>query len=577
LKKTEIKVKYSEGNYRNIFGEINMKDLIFRLKKYRDLIHNSALVICTIISIYILAILLTSGKNPSENVYFLGFAIKQNSINGVYQGIITFMSVVMVCVNTKVGRAISNILILIAILSDAFVCIISHTSGPMPGILNGIICLIYLNIVAVVLTQFEKRGMEDAVTKLLNHRGVMKNMKKAIKGKKTFNTLYIHISDPRTVIDQMSYEFTELMYIEIANRIRSAVGEKHIIGKLEGNDYVVLLPYGESVEEASQKIISFMDQEIHLEREGVSNDVWLPAHIGVATFPNHGKTRDDLIHNAGMAAYNAYIKKEKHPLFYNEKMAETRTGIAAIEEKIHQALNEDSFYLVYQPQYYLDNKKLRGFETLIRCKFQDGTAMYPSEFIPVAEKSELITAIDGYVIGKAIKDFKEIINDKKIILSVNVSAKTMADDGFVDFVKEVLVREGFSAECLEIEITEYSFVESMDQTIANIKGLKDLGVMIALDDFGTGYTSLSQLLNLPIDLLKIDKSLIDDIEGNKLNQDFVDSVIYMGHLMECEVISEGVETVGQLEVLKSHECDFVQGYVWGKPMEEQDAKELALA
>ncbi len=548
------------------------------LKKYRDSVHAFVLCACTFISVLSLVLLLQGGKNSQEIVMLLGkIPVRQNSINGVYQGIITMMSVFMVCVNPRVGRSTSSFVIFMAIISDAIVCITRKITEPIPGLLNAAICFVCVNIISFTLLRLEKRGMEDVVTKLYNQRGLMKKLKKAMKKQKKFNLLYIHISDSHTAIEQMDYEYVEQMYKEVAGRVRQIVGDEHVVAKMEGNDYTVILPYGESVEENAKAIIEAMEKEMHLVVDNISHNVYMPAFIGVANYPEDGATEDELIHNAGLAVYQAYSKKMKSHVKYDVAFAEKIKNLASIEKKIHKAIVEDSFYLVYQPQYHLAEKKLRGFETLIRCKFQDGTVMWPSDFIPVAEKSELITAIDGLVIRKAIQNFKETVKDREITLSINVSAKTMADKEFVVFVKKVLKTEEFPPSCLEIEITEYSFVESMDQTIANINGLKELGVMIALDDFGTGYTSLSQLLNLPIDLLKIDKSLIDDIEGSKINQDFVDSVIYMGHLMDCEVISEGVETEGQLEVLKNHECDFIQGFVWGRPMEENDAKKLALA
>ena len=150
----------------------------------------------------------------------------------------------------------------------------------------------------------------------------------------------------------------------------------------------------------------------------------------------------------------------------------------------------------------------------------------------------------------------------------------MASSDFVDRVLDIISKTSFPPENLEIEITEYSFAMSMDQTVENVMRLKENGIQVALDDFGTGYTSLSQLLKLPISVLKIDKSLIDDIVTNQTNCDFVDAIIYMGHLMNCEVISEGVEYLDQLNILKEHECDFIQGFIWSKPINYDDALSL---
>ena len=200
----------------------------------------------------------------------------------------------------------------------------------------------------------------------------------------------------------------------------------------------------------------------------------------------------------------------------------------------------------------------------------------PGEFIPVVEKTELINKIDSYVIRRALNEAKKMveIKNKEITISVNVSAKNISSPGFVDEITKALKDSEFPPECLEIEITEYSFAEDRDITIENVTKLRKLGIQIALDDFGTGYTSLSQVMHLPISLLKIDKSLIDDIENNQVNREFVDAIIYMGHLMNCEVISEGVESPEQLGLLMDHECDFIQGFVWGRPLEFNNAVEL---
>lgn len=174
-------------------------------------------------------------------------------------------------------------------------------------------------------------------------------------------------------------------------------------------------------------------------------------------------------------------------------------------------------------------------------------------------------------------EFRDVvINDnQELIVSVNVSAKNIGSTAFVDKVKTMLNETGFPAKNLEIEITEYCFVQDVDVTINNINMLHDMGIQVALDDFGTGYTSLSYLAKMPINLLKVDKTLIDGIEENQKSREFVNVVISMGHLMGCEVVSEGVETENQVELLGNQACDFIQGYVWGRPLDYEIAKKMA--
>lgn len=244
---------------------------------------------------------------------------------------------------------------------------------------------------------------------------------------------------------------------------------------------------------------------------------------------------------------------------------------AHIESVIHEALHNEYFFMMYQPQYYIKDHSLRGYEALIRLRLPDGTFMSPGEFIPLAESTGLIVEIDNYVLEHSMAQFvTKLSSDKKVLVSVNISARTISDAGFVKKVMDCITKTGFDPKALELEITEYSFADDNKQTIENILELREKGINIALDDFGTGYTSLSQLIQIPFDLLKIDKSLVDDIEKDKVKRDFVKSVIELGHLVESEVIAEGVEKDEQIDILKERGCDFVQGYLWGRPMNFDD-------
>ena len=234
-------------------------------------------------------------------------------------------------------------------------------------------------------------------------------------------------------------------------------------------------------------------------------------------------------------------------------------------------------FLVYQPQFIGADKKLLGFETLLRMKVPEEGIISPAEFIPAAEKSDLIFDIDHYVLDRAMREFAEPIKKAgcSYMLSINISARHITSPDFVDDVKQAVERSGFPVECLEIEITEYCFVASIDDAIRNINLLKEMGVKIALDDFGTGYASLSYLSKLPIDLVKIDKSFVDNIETDETACDFISAVISIGHILGCKVISEGVESEAQLDLLIDRECDYIQGYVWGKPLEYSAALGVA--
>ena len=254
--------------------------------------------------------------------------------------------------------------------------------------------------------------------------------------------------------------------------------------------------------------------------------------------------------------------------------------------------------LVYRPKYFtVSNVKVLGrhissilFERAVK------RTLRRISFVPDAVYGHFwFSAVAGYEYARRrkipliaatgesdIKMMNPDLNHSKSICQkvdgvVCVSSKNMESGTFVEEVKAALEKAKFPPKNLEIEVTEYCLLQSFDKTIENIKALREMGVQVALDDFGTGYSSLSYLEKLPINLLKIDKSLVDDIEKNFKSQQFVSAVIYMGHLMGCEVVCEGVESEGQLRLLKNNKSDFIQGYIWGKPMDFEKAKELISA
>ena len=283
-----------------------------------------------------------------------------------------------------------------------------------------------------------------------------------------------------------------------------------------------------------------------------------------------------MLRDAETALARTRNMSEQRICIFNEKMENLDIKQREAEFLVKEALKNKYFYLVFQPQFTTDEKKLRGFETLIRCRKPDCSIVSPAEFIPAAEKSNLIMRIDDFVLQTAMTEFKPLLANAEndITLSINISAKTMGSKDFISRIRRIIEGTGFPTENLELEITEYSFAESMETTISNIKALHEMGIKIALDDFGTGYTSIKQLMMLPINILKVDKSLIDDIESSQSMRDVVDSVIYMGHVMNCEVISEGVEKEAQLDILREHKCDFIQGFIWGKPVDFEEAKSM---
>ena len=248
-----------------------------------------------------------------------------------------------------------------------------------------------------------------------------------------------------------------------------------------------------------------------------------------------------------------------------------------IEKKIRDALENDRIFFNLQPQFDMSHK-LRGFEVLARMTDSDGNFISPAEFIPVAEQVGLIDRVDATVFRKSAIFFGGLLKKSgaDITLSVNASVRHLMKNNFLDEVRETLKISGVPASNLEIEITESIMIDSLDKAFQCIKELKNMGIKIAIDDFGVGYSSLSYLNKLPANLLKVDKSFIDKMNSGKASKQYVAAIISIGHIMGFEVISEGVEQPEQLETLRNIGCDFIQGFIWGRPLPKEEAERLVL-
>ena len=491
------------------------------------------------------------------------------------------LCLLLVSLNYKYGSRISIGLVTFSIIAIISKVIRFRSLTPIPGLITSIIMLFVIYIVYSFYKKIWKNSFIDYLTGFKNRRKFGEDIEAKIHDKDPFWLACIEIEGFKQINDIYGLQAGDHILKELAKNLKASIGKKDSLYRVTGANFYCILDGASRPETVLKEIMEIEHRLIVipdsvLVKDSAYKSCKFSISVGLASFPDDAMDSITLLKFSDVALAYAKKKEGNKVSFFNKSMESEEIKQKEAELLINEAIEKNYFYLVYQPQYTIADKKLRGFETLIRCRKPDGSIISPAVFIPAAEKSNLIFKIDDYVLRRAMTEFKDVVKNscQNLTISVNVSAKNMARMNFADNVKNILTETGFPANNLEIEITEYSLADSINTTIANIVELRDFGVQIALDDFGTGYTSIAQLLKLPINLLKIDKSLIDDIEVNQMNRDLVDSVIYMGHVMNCEVISEGVETERQLALLNEHKCDFVQGFVWGKPLEYQDAVQL---
>lgn len=446
------------------------------------------------------------------------------------------------------------------------------TGVPMTVGIIGVILLQhnYINKIQHNEQHLHMLSVTDPLTGLKNRRGTMNYVNDMIDSEEPFALLFFDLDNFKNINDTKGHDVGDLILCEIAKRWTSIADENVYIGRTGGDEFAMIVS-GRSDDELrafAESCLNVLTDVIHTEK----CDYYASCSAGAAKFPQDGKDCDSLFRFADTAMYKAKSSGKSRVCFFDADMLSEIHGEMKLETEIRGALEYNRFYLVFQPQFETETKRLRGFESLLRLKDSDGNPIPPSVFIPVAEKSGLILDIDRWVLRHAMQSFAEYAAiNSEFVVSVNISARHITDRGLAGEIKDILDETGFPPHMLEVEVTESFFISSVDEAIETLLQIKKLGVKIALDDFGTGYASLSYLQRLPIDLLKIDKSFIDDMTERDESGEFVNAIISIGHMFHCKVISEGVELESQLDKLRELNCDYIQGYLWGKPQERSSA------
>ena len=432
-----------------------------------------------------------------------------------------------------------------------------------------------------MMEHLKKISYTDLLTGIYNRLACIDLVSDLIGKGEKFTVVSIDINGFKSINDTMGFDTGNRVLIEIAARWKAIADAKtsdtiEYIARMGGDEFALVISNCSSEEEIMKTITRYESVlQNCLTIDGC--DFYITASFGYAVFPEDADTSDSIISHANAAMFEVKrINSSNHILRFSKNMLR-KERLIEIEHKLRLAIENDTVFYQLQPQFDMEHK-LRGFEALARMKDADGNFISPGEFIPVAEKVGLVDKVDGIVFRKAALFIGDIIKrtNADIVLSVNVCVRHLMKNDFLDEVKNVLSESGLPAERLEVEITESIMIDSAEKALRCIEKLKEMGVKIAIDDFGTGYSSLSYLNNFPANLLKIDKSFIDKMNTSDSSKQYVAAIISIGHIMGFDVISEGVEDDAQLETLKDIGCDFVQGFIWGRPLPQEEAEKLIL-
>lgn len=540
------------------------------------------------LGLYVLTMILLGKSSHSTGVKIIfGAPIPAQLITGVYSSIANLSLICIVALYGKVGFFTSLILLICDFPSLLHSIFVRHVYTSLPGIFTiifTIIAIIILYINNLRIDKFQRKlkiqAVTDALTGLPNRLACSEKIESLIKTNKKFALVMIDLNNFKNINDTLGHNVGNKVLIEVANRWKEAAesglsGTVDFISRQGGDEFLLIIQNYISEEEIINTI-QFYETILESKIKIKERDYFITASFGYAEYPLDTNDRHTLISYADSAMYE--IKRSNtsnHILKFNPGLIEKGEHEIEIERKIRLALKNESFYFQLQPQFDIDHN-LRAFEALARMKDSNDNIIPPVDFIPVAENVGLIDRVDNFIFHKAANFFGALIEKTHadVCLCVNVSVRHLIKEDFITEINDILKESGLPPEQLEIEITESIMLDSEDRAMSSIRQLKAMGVKIAIDDFGTGYSSLSYLNKIPADVLKIDKSFIDKMNSSSSSKQYVASIISIGHIMNFEVISEGVEQIDQLESLREIGCDMIQGFIWGKPMMPEDVEEL---
>ena len=385
--------------------------------------------------------------------------------------------------------------------------------------------------------------------------------------------LFLDLDRFKEINDVFGHSVGDAVLTQAAQRIVSVVRDRDTVARLGGDEFVVILPDARNdkiVRATAERLLDRLAEAFTVS----DIDHYVSASIGIAMFPEDGVTVDTVLKNADAAMYRAKdAGRNRYEFFSKQLNAESRRKIG-IERDLRTAFNNGELEVWYQPQFEIANGEMSGAEALLRWMHPVQGAISPDEFIPLAEDSELIVEIGSWVIERTCEDLSKIYQSgwHPGPVSINVSARQLADEQFSQAVMEPIRRFGFSPTYMQIEVTETTVAQNRDVAIAILKKLREFGIRVAIDDFGTGYSSLSYLQQMPFDCIKIDKSFVDRVGRGATSDNICRTIIKMAEQLDKKSIAEGVESWSQLNFLRESGCDYAQGYLFSTPL---NAKEFA--
>jgi diguanylate cyclase (GGDEF)-like protein/PAS domain S-box-containing protein len=426
----------------------------------------------------------------------------------------------------------------------------------------------------------------DPLTKLANRMQfqhlLQQTIARAKRSQQYVALLYLDVDRFKDINDTFGHAAGDTSLEIFARRIQGELDDDATAGRLAGDEFAVVVcgaahmaEFVEEVAALAGKLLRAVGKPFQVHGE----EIFMTTSIGVALYPRDGDNVIDLIRNADAALYQSKKAGGNWFEMYSPDMNTAAVERLMMKSKLRRAFERDELRLHYQPKYNVKTGRIEGAEALVRWDLPERGLVYPSDFIPLAEETNLILQIGDWVLNRVCEDYRhwQRYLPSPCRVSINLSLRQLLQQRFLDRVRETFKTHGVSPTCLELEITETTLMEDTSRTIRILDALYGMGLHLAIDDFGTGYSSLSALQQFPISTLKIDQSFIRDVAIDRDDAAIVSTIIQMGHSLKLDVVAEGVESEEQLSFLRRHDCDYVQGHLFGDPVDATAFGEILLA
>lgn len=419
----------------------------------------------------------------------------------------------------------------------------------------------------------------DILTGLLNRFSLESRMEQAVLAAKRDHrqlaVLFIDLDRFKYVNDSMGHHVGDQLLIKVARRLKSCTRESDIVARIGGDEFVITLTGLRDVEQVPN-LAEHIIEQLSLPYKVEDHIFESSPSIGISIYPDDGDSIDTLLKNSDIAMYHAKDQGRKNFQFFTESLQAASEERVDLEHQLRNALELRQFELYYQAQVSTEGSRIYGMEALLRWNHPSRGFISPERFIPIAEEIDIINQLGAWVLDQACAQLAlwKQHTDCPQQISVNLSARQLQSETLIDTVAQAIEKHGIDNGELELEITETAAMADPELAVRQLNRLSRLGVSLAIDDFGTGYSSLAYLKQLPINTLKLDRAFVGDIENDRNDAEICMATIALAHNLGLKIVAEGVETLAQRDFLAKYHCDYLQGYLFSRPIPPEEATSL---